>query len=334
VSSIREDDMTRPDDMTRAILPLLLAGLLALPCAAPAQQYPAKPVRVIVPFAPGGGSDFVARLIGQKLSEALGQQVVVDNRPGAGASIGIDAGIRAAPDGYTLTQITPSYTINPTVRPLKFEALVDYAPVVLEGKGPLVVLAHPSLPARNARQLIALAKGKPGDIIYGTAGQGTIIHLATELFLHTAGVKMTHVPYKGGAPALVDLMAGQIQLVWSPPQTGLPHARSGRLRAIGMTSAERSRAEPDIPTLAESGLPGYEATNWHGLIGPKGLPRPIVERLNAEIRKIIAHKEMEKTLQANGIEPAGGTPEQLHEYLRREVEQWRQVITRANIRVE
>jgi tripartite-type tricarboxylate transporter receptor subunit TctC len=196
------------------------------------------------------------------------------------------------------------------------------------------VLAHPSLPARDARQLIALAKGKPGLIIYGTAGQGTIIHLATELFLHMGGVKMTHVPYKGGAPALVDLMAGQIQLVWSPPQTGLPHARSGRLRAIGMTSAERSKAEPDLPTIAESGLPGYEATNWHGLIGPKGMPRPIVDRLNAELRKIVAHPDMEKNLQANGIDPAGGTPEQLHEYLRRELEQWRKVIKTANIKVE
>lgn len=313
-----------------------IAGALALAAAAsaPAQQYPVRPVRIIVPFAAGGGSDFVARLTGQKLAEALGQQVIVDNRPGGGASIGIELGIRAAPDGYTLVQITPSYTINPTVRPVRFDALTDYTPIVLEGKGPLVVLAHPSLPARDARQLIALAKGKPGEIIYGTAGQGTIIHLATELFLHMGGVKMNHVPYKGGAPALVDLMAGQIQLVWSPPQTGLPHARAGRLRAIGMTSAARSKAEPDIPTIAESGLPGYEATNWHGLIGPKGLPRPIVDRLNAELRKIVAHTDMEKILQANGIDPAGGTPEQLHDYLRREVEQWRKVIKAANIKVE
>ena len=315
---------------------ILLAAAVCLAAAAPAsaQQYPVRPIRIIVPFAAGGGSDFVARLIGQKLGEALGQQVIVDNRPGAGASIGIEQGIRAAPDGYTLTQISPSYTINPTVRAVKFDALADYTPIVLEGKGPLVVLAHPSLPARNAKQVIELARSKPDQIIYGTAGQGTLIHLATELFLHTAGVRMTHVPYKGGAPALVDLMAGQIQLVWSPPQTGLPHARSGKLRAIGMTSAERSKAEPDIPTLAESGLPGYEATNWHGLIGPKGLPRPVVDRINAEIRKIIAQKDMEKTLQANGIDPAGGTPEQLADYLRRELEQWRKVITTANIKVE
>ena len=326
--------MTLQRHTSHAAAFVMLAVLYWAPLSSSAQQYPAKPVRIIVPFSAGGGSDFVARLTGQKLGEALGQQVIVDNRPGGGANIGIELAMRAAPDGYTLLQITPSYTINPTVRPVKLDALADYTPIILEGKGPLVVLAHPSLPARNARQLIALAKAKPGEIIYGTAGQGTIIHLATALFAHTAGVKMTHVPYKGGAPALVDLMAGQIQLVWSPPQTGLPHARTGRLRAIGMTSAQRSKAEPDIPTLAESGLPGYEATNWHGLIGPKGLPRPVVDRLNAEIGKIIAQKEMEKTLQANGIDPAGGTPQQLHDYLRRELEQWRKVIVAANIKVE
>ena len=302
--------------------------------SAGAQQYPVKPVRVIVPFAPGGGSDFMARLVGPKLGEALGQQVIVDNRPGAGASIGIEQGMRAPPDGYTLTQITPSYTINPSVRPAKFDALTEYTPIVFIGKGPLVVLAHPSLPVRNARQLIALAKSKPGEIIYGTAGQGTIIHLATELFLHMAGIRMTHVPYKGGAPALVDLMAGQIQLQWTPPQTALPHVKAGRLRALGVTSAERSKADPDIPTFAESGLPGYEATNWHAMIGPKGLPRPIVDRLNSEVRKIIAQKDMENTLQANGVDPTGGTPEQLMEHIRREVDQWRKLIKSAGIKAE
>jgi len=302
--------------------------------AAHAQQYPAKPIRVIVAFAPGGGSDFVARLIGHKLGEALGQQVIVDNRPGGGASIGFDQGLRAAPDGYTLTQITPSYTINPSVRAVKYDALADYTPIAMEGKGPLAVLAHPSLPARSARELIALAKTRPGQIIFGSAGQGTIVHLATELFLFQAGVKMVHVPYKGGAPALVDLMSGEIQLVWSPPQTGMPYARSGKLRAIGMTSARRTRADPDVPTIAESGLPGYEATNWHALIGPKGLSRAIVDRLNGELRRVVTSPEMEKTLLANGIEPDVGTPEQLAEYIRKDLMQWRAVIARANIRVD
>ena len=316
------------------IIAVLAAGLATPAREGLSQQYPVKPVRLIVPFSAGGGSDFMARLVGQKLTEALGQQVIVENRPGGGASIGIEHGMRAAPDGYTLTQITPSYTINPTVRPVKFDALNDYTPVVFVGKGPLVVLAHPSLPVRDARQLIALSKVKPDQVIFGTAGQGTIIHLATELFLYMAGVRMTHVPYKGGAPALVDLMAGQIQLQWTPPQTGLPHVKAGRLRAIGMTSAERSKADPSIPTIAESGLPGYEATNWHAMIGPKGTPRPIVDRLNSEVRKIIAQPDMEKTLQANGVDPTGGTPEQLEQHIRKELEQWRTLITKAKIKIE
>jgi tripartite-type tricarboxylate transporter receptor subunit TctC len=220
------------------------------------------------------------------------------------------------------------------VRAIKYDPLGDYTPIAMEGKGPLAVLAHPSLPARSARELIALARARPGQVIFGTAGQGTIVHLATELFLHQAGVKMMHVPYKGGAPALVDLMSGEIQLVWSPPQTGMPYARSGKLRAIGMTSAKRTRADPDVPTIAESGLPGYEATNWHALIAPKGLPRAIQDRLNGEVRKIVTAPEMEKTLLANGIEPEGGTPEQLAEYIRKDLMQWRAVIARANIRVD
>ena len=308
------------------------AALLSGPLGA--QQYPVKPVRIVVAFAPGGGADFMARLVGQKLTEALGQQVIVENRPGGGASVGMEFGMRAAPDGYTLTQITPSYTINPSVRTVKYDPLSDYTPIVMEGKGPLAVLAHPSLPARSARELIALAKGKPGAIVYGTSGQGTIVHLATELFQHAAGIRMVHVPYKGGGPALIDLMSGEIQLVWSPPQIGLPYVKAGRLRAIGVTSARRTRADPSIPTLAESGLPGYEATNWHALIGPKGLPRAIVDRLNAEIRKIVASKEMESVLIANGIEPDGGTPEQLAEYVRKDFMQWRTVIARANIRLD
>ena len=315
----------------RVALGLAVASMAG---AAGAQQYPVKPVRIIVAFAPGGGADFMARLIGQKLTETLGQQVIVENRPGGGASVGMEYGMRAAPDGYTLTQITPSYTINPSVRAAKYDPLTDYTPIIMEGKGPLAVLAHPSLPARATRQLVALAKAKPGAIAYGTSGQGTIVHLATELFQHAAGVNMVHVPYKGGAPALVDLMAGQIQLVWSPPQVGLPHVKAGRLRAIGVTSAQRMKADPSIPTIAESGVPGYEATNWHALIGPKGLARSIVDRLNAEVRRIIVTKEVEHVLHANGVEPDGGTPDQLGEYVRKDFLQWRAVISRANIRLD
>jgi tripartite-type tricarboxylate transporter receptor subunit TctC len=300
-----------------------------------AQSYPAKPIRVIVPFAPGGGVDFIARLVGQKLGEALGQQIVVENRPGAGSAIGTEAAIRSAPDGYTLLEISPSYTINPSLRPPKFDPLNDYTPIVLIGKGPFVVVAHPSLPARNGRQLIALAKSRPGEIIYGSSGQGTIVHLSTALYLYMAGVKMTHVPYKGGGPALIDAISGQISLVFSPPQTGLPHVKAGRVRAIGMTSAGRIPTEPDIPTLAESGVPGYEATNWHALIGPKGIPRAVVDRLNAEVRKIVAQKDVENTLHSSGVFPAGGgTPEQLYELIRKDHDQWKKVVIQAGIKPE
>ena len=312
----------------------LLTMLLATTPSLFAQPYPSKPIRVIVPFAPGGGVDFIARLVGQKLGEALGQQIIVENRPGAGSAIGTEVAIRSAPDGYTLLEISPSYVINPSLRAPKFDPLNDYTPIVLIGKGPFVAVAHPSLPARNARQLIALAKSRPGDIAYGTSGQGTIVHLSTALFLHMAGVTMTHVPYKGGGPALIDVIAGQVQLVFSPPQTGLPHVKARRVRAIGMTSAKRIPTEPDIPALAET-VPGYEATNWHAMIGPKGIPPAVVERISTEVRKIVSQKDMEARLHGSGVFPAGdGSPEVVRELIRKDYEQWKKVIAQAGIKPE
>lgn len=313
----------------------LLAVLAALAASLPAsgQQYPARPVRVIVAAAPGGGTDFVARLIAPGLSEALGQQVVVENRPGAGSMLGFEYGVRSAPDGYTLTMITPSYAINPSLYPIKFDPLNDFTPVIPIARGPFILVVHPSLPARTTRELVALAKAKPGEITFGSSGQGAIVHLTTELFLHMAGLKMTHVPYKGGGPALVDLLAGQIQLVFATPQAGLQHVKAGRLRVLGVTTPQRIAAEPTIPTIAESGVPGYEVTNWHGLIGPKGLPGPVVERINSEIGRVIKLPEMGERLRAVGVSPVGGTPEQLLEQIRREIEQWRKVVVAANIKV-
>ena len=315
----------------RIIFAILCAGAAA---AGLAQSYPAKPVRLIVPFAPGGGVDFIARLIGHRLGEALGQQIVVENRPGAGSAIGTEVVIRSAPDGYTLLQISPSYTINPSLQPTKFDPLNDYTPIVLIGKGPFVVVAHPSLPARDVKQLIALARSRPGEILYGSSGQGTIVHLSTELFLYMARVKMTGVQYKGGGPALIDVMAGHVHLVFSPPQTGLPHVKAGRVRAIGMTSATRIPTEPDIPALAET-VPGYESTNWHAMIGPKGIPRPVVDRINGEVRKIVSQKDMENTLHASGVFPqGGGSPEQVYELIRKDHDQWRKVVIQAGIKPE
>jgi tripartite-type tricarboxylate transporter receptor subunit TctC len=311
-----------------------LAALLVTPAAGWSQAYPAKSIRLIVPFAPGGGVDFIARLVGQKLGEALGQQIIVENRPGAGSSIGTEFALRSAPDGYTLLEISPSYTINPSLQPIKFDTLNDYTPIVLIGKGPFVLVAHPSLPARDAKQLIALARSRPGEILYGSSGQGTIVHLTTELFLYLAGVKMTGVQYKGGGPALIDVIAGHVQLVFSPPQTGLPHVKAGRVRAIGMTSATRIPTEPGIPALAET-VPGYESTNWHAMIGPKGIPRPVVDRINAEVRKIVSRKDMENTLHASGVFPqGGGSPEQVYELIRKDHDQWKKVVIQAGIKPE
>jgi tripartite-type tricarboxylate transporter receptor subunit TctC len=317
----------------RLLNTITLAALIGFAGAAGAQSYPSKPIRLVVAAAPGGGTDFVARLMGNKLGEALGQQVIVENRAGAGSTIGYEFGVRAAPDGYTLTMISPSYAINPSLYPLKFDAVNDYTPVIPVAHGPYVLVVHPSLPARTTRELVALAKARPGQIIYASSGQGAIVHLTTELFLYKAGVQMTHVPYKGGGPAMTDLIAGHVQVLFATSQVGLPQVKAGRLRALAVSTPERIAAEPDLPTIAESGVPGYEVTNWHGLIGPKGLPRPVVERLNAEMGKILKLKDIEERLQGDGVSPAGGAPEKLFEQIRREIEQWRQVIVRAGVKL-
>src|SRR5262249_8412555 len=224
----------------------------------------------------GGGADFFARLIGNRLTEPLGQQVIVDNRGGGGGTIGVELGVKAAPDGYTLTLITPTYAINPALYPIKFDPLNGFTPLIPVARGPYGTLLHPSLPAHNVKELIALAKARPGQITYGTSGTGAIVHLTTELFLYMAGIKMTHVPYKGGGPALSDLIAGQIQLVFATSQTGLVQAKAGRLRALAVTTPYRISAEPDLPTVAAAGVPGYQVTTLHSLIWPHALPHPVL----------------------------------------------------------
>jgi len=310
--------------------------VLAAACAAgtaAAQSYPVKPLRLIVASAPGGGTDFVARLMGARLGEALGQQVIVENRPGGGSTIGIEYGMRSAPDGYTLNMVSPSYSIMPSLYPIKFDALNDFTPIVLVARGPYVIVVHPSLPVKSIRELVALARARPNQITYGTSGTGAVVHLSTELFLYMAGVKMTHVPYKGGGPAMTDLLAGQIQLVFATTQVGLAQVKAGRLRALAVSTPERVPSEPAIPTVTESGVPGYEVVNWHALIGPKGLPRPVVERLNGEMNRILRQKDLEERLQTDGVAPAGGTPEQLYAQIKKEIEQWRGVVQRAGIKV-
>lgn len=302
--------------------------------AASAQQYPVKPVRIIVAAAPGGGTDFVGRVLAQKLTEAIGAQFIVENRPGAGSMLGFEAGMRAAPDGHTLNLITPSFSINPSLYAIKFDAANDFTPVIRVASGPLIAVVHPSVPAKNLRELIVLAKARPDQVAYGSSGQGGIVHLANAQFLHMAGIRMTHVPYKGGGPALTELIAGQVQLVFATPQASLSQVKAGRIRALAVTTASRLPTEPSIPTIAEAGVPGYEVNNWHAVIGPKGVPRVIVDRLHGEIGKIIRTREMEERLRGDGVLPAPSTPEELQDQIRREIVMWRDAVKAAGIKIQ
>jgi tripartite-type tricarboxylate transporter receptor subunit TctC len=308
-------------------LGLAAAGALA-------QPYPAKPVRIIVPFAPGGGNDFIARFMAQRLSAALPQQFVVENRAGAGGMIGVEAGVKAPPDGYTLTLVSNSYTVNPSLYKLRFDPLADITPVIQISSGPYIVVVHPSLPVTSIRELVALAKSDTGRVFFASSGQGSVGHLATELFASMAGFKLNHVPYKGTGPALTDTIGGQTNALLGSTASTLPHVRSGRLRALAVTSSTRLASEPDIPSVAEVGVPGYESVLWHGLIGPKGMPRPVVERLNAEVSKVLQLRETGEQLQNDGVSPAGGTPEQFLATIRKEIEVWRRVVNEAGVKAE
>lgn len=317
----------------RKVTQLAVALFAWAPIVAGAQAYPAKPVRVIVPFAAGGGADYISRLLGQRLADPLGQQIVIENRPGAGGTVGTEAGVKSPADGYTLTMISSSYPVLPSLYKLSFDPLNDIAPIILVAKTPFIVTVHPSLPVKTVKELIGLAKARPGEINFASAGTGSGVHLATELFMYQAGIRMNHVPYKGTGPALTDTMAGQITLIFGSVAATLPHVKSGRLRGLAVTSAQRIAAEPSIPSVAEAGLPNYEVLDWSSLIAPKGTPRPVVERINGEVRKVLAQKDFEARLQQDGLSPGGGTPEQLLDMIRREVEQWRKVIDAAGIKV-
>lgn len=313
---------------------LAATAVFALAPAAVAQTYPTKPVRIIAPFAPGGGTDFIARVAAQKLTEALGQQFIVENRPGAGGSLGAELGAKAPPDGYTYTLIAGSYAVNPSMFKLAFDPVNDITPVIQMSQGPLLIVSHPSLPVKTAKDLIALAKSKPGNLLYASSGQGSIVHLATVLFADMAGIKMTHIPYKGTGPALVDTISGQTQLLWGSIAPTTPHVKSGKLKPIAVTTLKRVEAFNDVPTVAESGLKGYEVVLWHGLIAPKNLPRPILDRVNGELNKILKNKDMQDRLAGDGVSAAGGTPEQFGAIIKRDIEVWRRVVQKAGVKPE
>jgi tripartite-type tricarboxylate transporter receptor subunit TctC len=319
---------------TRFTLTLIAAAVFGVAVPAYAQQYPTKPVRIIAPFAPGGGTDFIARLMAQKLTESMGQQFIVENRPGAGATIGTEFGVKAAPDGYTLTMVAASYTVNPSLYKLNFDPINDIQPIIQIAKGPFLVVVHPSMPVKNVKDLIALAKSKPGALNYATSGQGSIVHMSTALFESMAGIKMNHIPYKGTGPALTDTMAGHTNLLFGSIAATMPIVKSNRLRPIAVTTLKRIPALPNVPTVDESGVKGYDVANWHGFIGPKALPRPVVDRINNEVNKMIKQKDMEEKLQADGVAPAGGTPEQFAQVFAREIPQWKKVAAQAQVKVE
>jgi tripartite-type tricarboxylate transporter receptor subunit TctC len=312
-----------------------VAWCCACASVALAQSYPTKPIRLIAPSSPGSGVDIVARFVGQKLSENIRQQVVIDNRAGAGANLGAEIAARAAPDGYTLFMGTPAHTINPALyHSLTYDILKDFAPIMLVTTGQYVLVVHPSLAAKTVKDLIALARAKPGTLNFASAGNGNATHLAGELFKSLAKVDIVHVPYKGSGPALTDLVGGQVNLMFSNLTAALPHMKSGKLRALAVTADQRSPTVPELPTMIEAGVPGYTVTSWYGLLAPAGIQRELVSRLNSEMRKVMQAPDMKDRLAAEGAEPMTSTPEEFSALLKAEVAKWRKVVSEAHIRVE
>ncbi len=319
----------------RVAMILLAAGMLASPAVALAQQYPSRPVRLVVPFPPGGPTDIVGRTIAQQLQERWGQPVVVENRPGAGAIIGMDAVAKAAPDGYTLLLGSNSLALNKSLySKLPFELERDFAPVILITRIPNVLVVHPSVPATTVAELIALAKAKPGQLNFASVGTGTGPHLFAELFISQAGIQLVHIPYKGTAPAVSDLLAGQVQMLFDSLATALPNIRAGKLRALGVTSASRAQAARELPTLAEAGVSGYEATGWFAIAVTGGTPADIIARLNADLGRALDTAAVRDRLERLGGEVVGGTPEQFAAFIRAEMSKWDKVIRGAGIKAD
>ena len=320
--------------MRKTITKLAIAfGALAAGFAH-AQPYPNKPIKIVAPFAPGGGTDFIARLIAQKLTEKLGAQVIVENKPGAGGNLGAEQAVRSPADGYTLLLVAGSYTVNPSLYKLTFDPVSDITPIIQLSQGPFIVAVHPSVPAKTLKELIDLVKKQPDKLSYASAGSGSITHLASAMFVDMAKLQIVHIPYKGTGPALNDAIAGNVQVLFGSPSTTIPHIKSGRLRALAVTTTNRIGAAPDVPTVAESGLAGYEVVLWHGLVGPKGLPRAIVDRINAEANQILKVKEMDTLLATDGVAAAGGTPEQFAATIKSDIERWSKVVKQAGVKVD
>ena len=316
-------------------LALAAAGLLFASHLSAAESYPNRPVRLIVPYPPGGATDIVARALGGKMGEALGQQFVVDNRGGGGQLIGTDLAAKAPADGYTFLLVSVTHSINPSLRDkMPYDTIKDFAPIILIAQSANILVTHPSVPAKSVKELIALLRKDPGKLNYASSGTGSGGHLAAELFKSVAKVNMVHVPYRGGGPAYVDLVAGHVDLMFTSPAPTLPHVKAGRLRALATTGASRALATPDLPTIAESGFPGYEATLWYGFVAPSGTPVEVIRALNGAVVKALADPAIRESFLARGIEPAGGSLEQFAAHINSEMKKWQRVIREANIRLQ
>ena len=311
--------------MLKALI-AVVAGVVAAPVLS--ADYPVKPVRIIVGASTGGGVDITARMLAIKLTDLFKQQFVVENRAGASGNIGTEAAARATPDGYVLLMGTiGTLTINPGLyKNLSFDTVRDFAPIARAADATNILVVHPSVPARNVKELTAVAKQRPGELLFGSPQNGTAGHLAGELFNSMAGVKLVHIPYKGGAPAMIDLISGQLQLMFATTSTSLQHIRAGKLRALAVTTAKRSALVPELPTMIESGLPGFEVNNWYGLMAPAKTPAEVIAVLNRQVRAALEAPDVRESMLKQGLDPAGGTPEEFGAYIRSELAKWSKVI--------
>lgn len=299
-----------------------------------ATAWPTKPIKLYVGFAAGGGSDFIARLVAQKLTDKLGQTVIVENKPGAGGNLAADIALKAPADGYTLFLAAASYTVNPALYKLSFDPLKDMTPIAQLARGPFVVAVNPQLKVANLKDLVEQAKKQPGKLSYASAGNGSIVHMVTEYFLDTAGIDLLHIPYKGTSPALTDTISGQTQMVFGTVASTLPFVKSGQLKALAVTTPKRLPALPDVPTVMEAGFPSYQVTNWHGIIGPKGMPAPIVAKLNKAINESLTAPGMDAHMAQDGLSAAGGTPEEFGALLKSEIERWGTLVKAKGIKLD
>lgn len=325
--------LTRRDFLGATAAGLVVAGTGGATAAQSA--YPAKPIRLIVPYPPGGSTDIAARVVGEQISQSLGQRFVVDNRPGAGGNIGMQLAATSDPDGYTVVVGTTAHAINMTLfKDLSYDTVKDFEPIALLTEVPLMLVVNPSVKAQTVAELIALAKREPGSLDVASSGNGQSTHLAAELFNAMAGVKMTHIPYKGSAPAITDVVAGHVQLMFDTVMSALPHVQAGKLRALAVTSAKRAPVVPDVPTIAEAALPGYEAIAWNGLFAPKGTPRTIIDQLNAETVEAVRSDSVIKQFASMGATARPTTPDEFASYVRNEVTKWAKVVNESGAKIE